>query len=126
WGRADSTSAALHHPAGRSAPDEEWLRRALAFTRQSLSITTPTPRVACLIVRDGRLLASGVTQKAGGPHAEVMALRQAAERGVPTQGATFYVTLEPCSHHGRTPPCVDALIHAQRARVEVTLLAPNP
>src|SRR5690606_7150778 len=80
----------------------------------------------CLIVRDGRLLASGVTQKAGGPHAEVMALRQAAERGVPTQGATFYVTLEPCSHHGRTPPCVDALIKARPERVVVAMTDPNP
>ncbi|WP_083851371.1 bifunctional diaminohydroxyphosphoribosylaminopyrimidine deaminase/5-amino-6-(5-phosphoribosylamino)uracil reductase RibD [Pusillimonas noertemannii] len=106
--------------------DEAWMRRAIALSRQSLYITTPNPRVACLIVRDGRLLASGVTQKAGGPHAEVMALRQARENGVSTQGATFYVTLEPCSHHGRTPPCVDALIQAQPARVVVAMADPNP
>src|SRR5690606_38579955 len=116
----------LPTPAGRSDSDEEWMRRAIALSRQSLFITTPNPRVACLIVRDGRLLASGVTQQAGGPHAEIMALRQAAERQVSTEGATFYITLEPCSHHGRTPPCVDALIKARPARVVVAMADPNP
>ncbi|WP_167752884.1 bifunctional diaminohydroxyphosphoribosylaminopyrimidine deaminase/5-amino-6-(5-phosphoribosylamino)uracil reductase RibD [Pusillimonas caeni] len=116
----------LPTPAGRCDADEEWMRRAIALSRQSLYITTPNPRVACLIVRDGRLLASGVTQKAGGPHAEVMALRQAKEHGISTQGATFYVTLEPCSHHGRTPPCVDALIEARPERVVVAMTDPNP
>lgn len=106
--------------------DEYWIRRAIALSGESLFITTPNPRVACLIVRDARLLASGVTQAAGGPHAEVMALRHAAELGVSTEGATFYVTLEPCSHHGRTPPCVDALIAAQPARVVVGMVDPNP
>lgn len=106
--------------------DVDWMRQAIALSRQSLYLTTPNPRVACLIVRDGRLLASGVTQKAGGAHAEVMALRQAAEQGLSTHGATFYVTLEPCSHHGRTPPCVDALIEARPARVVVAMTDPNP
>lgn len=106
--------------------DEYWMRQAVSLSWQSLYITTPNPRVACLIVRDGRLLASGVTQVAGGGHAEVMALRQAAENGVSTQGADFYVTLEPCSHHGRTPPCVDALIAAGAGRVVVGMVDPNP
>lgn len=106
--------------------DERWMREALDLAQTALYITAPNPRVACLIVRDDQLLASGVTQMAGGPHAEVMALRQAAERGFGTVGATFYVTLEPCSHHGRTPPCVDALIAACPARVVVAMQDPNP
>lgn len=106
--------------------DEYWMHQAVSLSWQSLYITTPNPRVACLIVRDRCLLASGVTQVAGGPHAEVMALRQAAQWGVSVQGATFYVTLEPCSHHGRTPPCVDALIAAGAGRVVVGMVDPNP
>jgi diaminohydroxyphosphoribosylaminopyrimidine deaminase/5-amino-6-(5-phosphoribosylamino)uracil reductase len=102
------------------------MREALELAQTALYITSPNPRVACLIVRDDQLVASGVTQVAGGPHAEVMALRQAAERGVDTAGATFYVTLEPCSHYGRTPPCVDALIAARPARVVVAMQDPNP
>ncbi|WP_397473543.1 bifunctional diaminohydroxyphosphoribosylaminopyrimidine deaminase/5-amino-6-(5-phosphoribosylamino)uracil reductase RibD [Pusillimonas sp.] len=109
-----------------SETDVHWMRQAIALSRQSLYLTTPNPRVACLIVRDGQLIASGVTQKAGGPHAEIMALRQAAEQGVSTNGATLYVTLEPCSHHGRTPPCVDALIEARPERVVVAMADPNP
>jgi len=112
-------------PAGHGS-DTYWMQQAIALSRECLFITTPNPRVACLIVRNGELLASGTTQAAGGPHAEVMALRQAAQLGVSTQGATFYVTLEPCSHHGRTPPCVDALIDAQPARVVVGMVDPNP
>lgn len=119
-------SPPLHAAAGDCDLDADWMRQAIALSRQSLYITTPNPRVACLIVRDGRLLASGVTQEAGGPHAEVMALRQAREKGVSTEGATFYVTLEPCSHHGRTPPCVDALIEARPGRVVVAMADPNP
>ncbi len=106
--------------------DYDWMRQALALAEQSLYITAPNPRIACLIVREGRLLASGVTQQAGGPHAEVMALRQARENGVDVAGATFYVTLEPCSHHGRTPPCAQALVQAAPARVVVAMHDPNP
>lgn len=106
--------------------DARWMRQAIALSRDSLFLTTPNPRVACLIVRDGKLLASGVTQAAGQAHAEVMALRDAAARGVDLAGASFYVTLEPCSHHGRTPPCVDALLAARPARVVVAMLDPNP
>jgi diaminohydroxyphosphoribosylaminopyrimidine deaminase/5-amino-6-(5-phosphoribosylamino)uracil reductase len=106
--------------------DEGWMRQALALAESVMYITAPNPRVACLIVRNGQLLASGATQVAGGPHAEVMALRQAAERGVDTAGSTIYVTLEPCSHFGRTPPCVDALIAARPARVVIAMHDPNP
>ncbi|MBF6616361.1 MAG: bifunctional diaminohydroxyphosphoribosylaminopyrimidine deaminase/5-amino-6-(5-phosphoribosylamino)uracil reductase RibD [Candidimonas sp.] len=100
--------------------------RALALAETVMAITSPNPRVACLIVHHGQLLASGATQRAGGPHAEVMALRQADERGCVVTGSTIYVTLEPCSHHGRTPPCVDALIRARPARVVIAMRDPNP
>lgn len=106
--------------------DERWMLQAIELSYQSLYITAPNPRVACLIVKDEQLLASGVTQQAGGPHAEVMALRQAQERGLDVNGATFYVTLEPCSHYGRTPPCADALVKAAPARVVVAMNDPNP
>src|SRR5690606_31044167 len=101
-------------------------RRALTLAESVMYITAPNPRVACLIVRDGQVLARGATQVAGGPHAEVVALRQAAERGLDVAGATIYVTLEPCSHYGRTPPCVDAVIAARPARVVVAMYDPNP
>ena len=106
--------------------DESWMRQALRLAESVLYITAPNPRVACLIVRDGQLLAQGATQQAGGPHAEVVALRQAVERGVNVAGSTVYVTLEPCSHYGRTPPCVDALIAAKPARVVIAMGDPNP
>lgn len=108
------------------AVDERWMRQALALAETVMAITSPNPRVACLIVAQGQLLASGATQRAGGPHAEVMALRQAAERGGKVAGSTVYVTLEPCSHYGRTPPCVDALIQARPARVVIAMRDPNP
>lgn len=112
--------------AGLVVDDERWMREALRLAESVMYITAPNPRVACLIVRGEQLLASGATQRAGGPHAEVMALRQAAEQGVDISGATVYVTLEPCSHFGRTPPCVDALIAARPARVVIAMSDPNP
>lgn len=108
------------------ANDERWMRQALQLAESVMYVTSPNPRVACLVVRDGQLLASGATQATGGPHAEAMALRQAAERGCDVAGATVYVTLEPCSHYGRTPPCVDALIAARPARVVIAMGDPNP
>jgi diaminohydroxyphosphoribosylaminopyrimidine deaminase/5-amino-6-(5-phosphoribosylamino)uracil reductase len=87
----------------------------------------PNPRVGCVLTSPtGDLLGQGHTQQAGGPHAEVMALRDAQASGVSVRGATAYVTLEPCSHHGRTPPCCDALIAAGIAKVVVATLDPNP
>jgi len=109
-----------------AAQDEHWMGQAIALSRQALYVTSPNPRVGCVMVRDGQVLGSGVTQAAGGAHAEVMALRDAARRGVEVAGATFYVTLEPCSHHGRTPPCVDAILAARAARVVVAMRDPNP
>ncbi len=93
---------------------------------QAVGLSDPNPRVACrLLLPDGRVF-EGFTQEAGGPHAEIMALRAAQAAGASTQGATALVTLEPCSHHGRTPPCCDALMAAGVARVVVALPDPNP
>lgn len=99
---------------------------ALAQARMALLGSSPNPPVGCVIVRDGQLLGAGHTQQVGGPHAEVMALRDAQSRGLSLQGASAYVTLEPCSHHGRTPPCADALVREGLARVVVALHDPNP
>lgn len=109
-----------------SDSDASWMSLALAQARLALPISAPNPPVGCVIVRDGRLIGHGHTQQAGGPHAEVMALRDAQVRGEGLRGATAYVTLEPCSHHGRTPPCADALIREGVSRVVVALHDPNP
>ncbi len=103
-----------------------WMRRALALAQTVMYTTAPNPRVGCVIVRDGRVLGEGATQPPGGPHAEVCALRDAQARGESVAGATLYVTLEPCSHFGRTPPCVDAVLAARPARVVVAIGDPNP
>lgn len=101
--------------------------RAHELAQRALTLSNPNPRVGCVLVAaDGREIGSGHTQQAGGPHAEVMALRDAAARGEPTTGATAHVTLEPCSHHGRTPPCCDALVAAGISRVVVATADPNP
>ena len=106
--------------------DTFWMRRALALAGSVMNTTTPNPRVGCVIVRDGRVLGEGATQPPGGPHAEICALRDAAGAGEDVAGSTFYVTLEPCSHHGRTPPCVDAVLAARPARVVIAMNDPNP
>ncbi|QYJ24400.1 bifunctional diaminohydroxyphosphoribosylaminopyrimidine deaminase/5-amino-6-(5-phosphoribosylamino)uracil reductase RibD [Achromobacter sp. ES-001] len=102
------------------------MRRALALAESVLYTTAPNPRVGCVIVRDGQVLGEGATQPPGGPHAEIGALRDAKARGHDVTGATIYVTLEPCSHFGRTPPCVDAVLAARPARVVVAIGDPNP
>ncbi|MFT8274782.1 bifunctional diaminohydroxyphosphoribosylaminopyrimidine deaminase/5-amino-6-(5-phosphoribosylamino)uracil reductase RibD [Kerstersia gyiorum] len=106
--------------------DIAWMRQALALAQAVTNITTPNPRVGCIIVRDGVVLGAGATQAVGGPHAEVCALRDAAVRGADVRGATAYVTLEPCSHFGRTPPCCDALVAAGLGRVVAAMGDPNP
>lgn len=103
------------------------LQEATAQALQATLVSDPNPRVGCVITSpDGQLLGQGHTQRTGGPHAEIMALRDATGRGHSAVGATAYVTLEPCSHHGRTPPCCDALIEAGIAKVLVAQQDPNP
>jgi diaminohydroxyphosphoribosylaminopyrimidine deaminase/5-amino-6-(5-phosphoribosylamino)uracil reductase len=103
------------------------MHEALALARAAIGLTEPNPRVGCVVVApDGRVLGRGHTQQAGGPHAEVMALRDVAARGATARGATVHVTLEPCAHHGRTPPCCDALIAAGVARVVMAMEDPFP
>ncbi len=103
------------------------MREALALAEGSIGLTEPNPRVGCIIGRaDGRVLGRGATQQAGGPHAEVMALRDAASQGLDVRGAIAWVTLEPCAHHGRTPPCCDALVEAGIGQVVVGHEDPNP
>jgi len=103
--------------------DEKYMARAFELARRGRFTTTPNPNVGCVIVRDGEIVGEGYHLRAGEPHAEVHALRMAGERA---KGATAYVTLEPCSHHGRTPPCADALVDAGVARVVASMQDPNP
>jgi len=105
--------------------DRHRLQQTLALAREAIGRSEPNPRVGCVIAdADGAVIGTGSTQRAGGPHAEIMALRAASGQGL--RGATAWVSLEPCSHHGRTPPCCDALISAGVARVVVAVADPNP
>jgi len=106
-----------------SQEDHQFMRRALELAGRGLYSTAPNPAVGCVIVRWGQVVGEGFHERAGEPHAEVFALRDAGAAAV---GATVYLTLEPCAHHGRTPPCVDALIEARVARVNVAMRDPNP
>jgi len=111
----------------QEAQDAQHMATALRLASAALLLTDPNPRVGCVLCdAAGRVLGQGHTQQAGGPHAEVMALRDAAARGHAVEGATAYVTLEPCSHHGRTGPCCDALVAAGIGRVVASLADPNP
>lgn len=111
-----------------SRPDDaHWMRHALAWSQKGRGWTSPRPSVGCVIVCDGLVLGGGHTSPGDGqPHAEVNALRQAIAAGHDTQGATAYVTLEPCSHFATTPPCTQALIEARVARVVCGVRDPNP
>ena len=107
--------------------DAVHMHTALELAARAIGLSEPNPRVGCVLVApDGRCIGQGHTQAAGGPHAEIMALRDAQAQGFSTAGATAYVTLEPCSHHGRTGPCCDALLAAGITRVLASIEDPNP
>lgn len=106
-----------------SADDHRYMARALQLARHGLFTATPNPRVGCVIVRDGRIAGEGWHERAGAPHAEVNALTVA---GAAAHGATAYISLEPCAHHGRTAPCAEALVDAGVARVVAAMQDPNP
>ncbi|MBL8430574.1 MAG: bifunctional diaminohydroxyphosphoribosylaminopyrimidine deaminase/5-amino-6-(5-phosphoribosylamino)uracil reductase RibD [Dechloromonas sp.] len=106
-----------------SAVDHGMMARALQLAERGLWTTSPNPRVGCVVVRDAEIVGEGWHEKAGEPHAEVHALRAAGSRA---KGATAYVTLEPCSHYGRTPPCAEALVSAGISRVVAAMADPNP
>jgi len=103
--------------------DARHMARAIQLARRGLFTTDPNPRVGCVVVNDGRVVGEGWHEKAGEAHAEILALKLAGERA---RGATAYVTLEPCCHHGRTPPCTRALIDAGIGRVVAAMVDPNP
>lgn len=103
--------------------DQYWMQQAIELAKRGLYSTKPNPNVGCVIVKDDQLIGQGFHPKAGQPHAEVFALREAGEHA---QGATAYVTLEPCAHYGRTPPCAEALVKAQVKKVVVGCPDPNP
>lgn len=106
-----------------SSEDSYYMCRAIELAKKGQYTTRPNPCVGCVIVKDGQIIGEGFHYQAGQPHAEVFALRQA---GTEAQGATAYVTLEPCSHHGRTPPCADTLIQAGIKKVVIAVTDPNP
>ena len=106
--------------------DEHFMQRALDLAAATAALASPNPQVGCVLVRDDEILAEGAHLYANYDHAEIVALKQAAGRGISVDGSTAYVTLEPCSHHGRTGPCADALIAAGIARCVVATRDPNP
>ena len=109
-----------------SQTDFVHMERALALAKRGMYTTDPNPRVGCVLVKNGEVIGEGFTQPAGQDHAEIRALKDARSRGHDLRGATAYVTLEPCSHFGRTPPCANALIEAQVERVVAAMEDPNP
>ncbi len=106
-----------------TSADHAFMSRALQLAQRGLYTTTPNPRVGCVVVRDGQIVGEGWHERAGEAHAEVVALRAAGDKA---RSATVYVSLEPCSHHGRTPPCADALVSAGVTRVVAAMRDPNP
>lgn len=106
--------------------DTPYLERALELAQRGVGSTAPNPAVGCVIIRDGKVLGEGYHKKAGEPHAERNAIADAAARGLELGGADLYVTLEPCSSFGRTPPCVDGIIENKIRRVIVGCVDPDP
>ena len=113
----------IHTP---TAPDSAWMARALQLAANGLYTSGVNPRVGCVLVKDNQIIGEGWHERAGEGHAEVMALQDAEHRGHDVKGATVYVTLEPCAHHGKTPPCAEALIKAGVSRVVAAMEDPNP
>ena len=111
------------NPSPDPAIDAHYMRRCLELAAQAIGHTAPNPMVGCVIVKNEQTIAEGFHPKAGEPHAEVFALRSAGDQAI---GATLYVNLEPCNHHGRTPPCSDAVISSGVIRVVVGMVDPNP
>jgi diaminohydroxyphosphoribosylaminopyrimidine deaminase/5-amino-6-(5-phosphoribosylamino)uracil reductase len=109
-----------------SAVDHQFMGEALAEAQKALYLSNPNPRVGCVIVKEGEIIGRGFTQKVGAAHAEVQALADAQSKGKDPAGSSIYVTLEPCNHTGKTPPCVDALIAAKPAKVIAAMSDPNP
>lgn len=121
------TSVSSLPAPGPGERDQAFMQRALELAHEAIGVSDPNPRVGCVLVDvQGRTIAEGHTQAAGYAHAEAVALANAAAQGRPLAGATAYVTLEPCAHHGRTPPCADALVAAGIARAVVSVVDPNP
>jgi pyrimidine deaminase RibD-like protein len=106
--------------------DQHHMHRAVELARATIGLASPNPQVGCVLVHDEKILGEGAHHYDARDHAEIVALKQAAGHGHPVEGATAYVTLEPCSHHGRTGPCADALITAKIARCVVATVDPNP
>lgn len=106
--------------------DEQYMSVALSLAKKGAGFTNPNPMVGAVIVKDGKIIGQGYHKKYGGPHAEVNAFADADERGENTKGATIYVTLEPCFHYGKTPPCVDLVLKKEVSRVVIGTLDPNP
>ena len=121
-GRAAAGAASVRGPSD----DRSFMARALALAERGLYTTTPNPRVGCVVVKDGSIVGEGWHARSGEAHAEQAALDDARSKGQDVRGATLYVTLEPCNRHGRTPPCVDAVIGAGIGRVVAAMLDPNP
>lgn len=109
-----------------SPKDHDFMNAALAEAKKALFISNPNPRVGCVIVKNDEVIGRGHTQVVGGDHAEIVAIKDAKNQGHDLSGATVYVTLEPCCHHGRTPPCTDSLIQAKVSTVIVAMQDPNP
>lgn len=110
----------------QAARDTQFMRQALALARRALGCTSPNPMVGAILVKSNRVLGRGWHHRAGLPHAEIEALHDATQKGHSTRGATLYVTLEPCSTHGRTPPCTDAICNTGIRRVVIAATDPNP
>jgi diaminohydroxyphosphoribosylaminopyrimidine deaminase/5-amino-6-(5-phosphoribosylamino)uracil reductase len=124
--RSNASNGSGNDGDGSSVSDAAAMTLALQQAELAMYMTAPNPRVGCVIVKEGRIVGRGHTQAPGGNHAEIEAMRDAAQQGHDVRGATVYVTLEPCSHFGRTPPCADALVKAGVTRVVAAIGDPNP